>query len=107
MHAEAGRTPCASFILEYGSPITVLKGKLQKYRKRHEVIHEGLLYRRENFINTVMENGVIHEALLCQRENFINTVMKNGVIHEGRLYQRENFINTVKENGVIHEALLY
>ena len=43
MRAEAGETPCASFILEYGRPITVLKGKLYRYRKGHDVIRGGLL----------------------------------------------------------------
>ena len=64
MHAEAGSTPCASFILEYRSPITVLKGKLRKYRKGHAVIHGGLLSWRKNSKNTVIGNGVIDEGLL-------------------------------------------
>ena len=64
MRAEVGRTPCASFILECGQPITVLKGKLHRYRNGNGVIHGGLLSLSKNFIHTVREIGVIRGWLL-------------------------------------------
>ena len=80
MHAEAGSTPCASFILEYGRPITVLKGKLPKNRNGNEVIHGGLLSWSKNFIHTVSEIEVINGGLLSLSKNFKYTVREFEVI---------------------------
>ena len=85
MHADVGRTPCASFILEYGRPTTVLKGKLHRYRNGNGVIHGGLLSLSKNSIHTVREIEVINGALLSWSKNFIHTVREFEVIRGGLL----------------------
>ncbi len=95
MRAEVGRTPCASFILEYGRPITVLKGKLHRYRNGNGVIHGGLLSLSKNFIHTVREIEVIHGGLLSLSKNFKYTVREIEVILGGLLSLSKNFKYTV------------
>ena len=70
----------SSFILEYGRPITVLKGKLHRYRNGNGVINEGLLSLSKNFIHTVSEIGVINGGLLSWSKNFKYTVKEFEVI---------------------------